>query len=152
VNNQDGPNSLPEPQIPTDFSVDLGGFDGDLERMLGHASDVSTERDVPIAHPGDDISRTAEISDDEYQKIMADKMGPQQLFKTNHKLRAKYGVFNLSKEEECQALENMVNNCLQKGWLLAREEWRSTPEGGTIVSMKCLIPEKKNRRGRKKKR
>lgn len=147
-----------DPQLPSlDEAIGpiipgLSGHDNDLQNILNQAAGVSQERDMPPMHPSDDPANLTELSDEEVEKSMKKKLG-NNLFELKHKFRSRYGLFKLSNPEQREELENLVNNCLQKGWILAREEWKSTAEGDMVVSIKCLIPEpKKGKKGKRKKK
>lgn len=60
-------------------------------------------------------------------------------------LTAKYDRFDLGKPDDITRLEGVNNRILKDGWLLAREEWVHTKNGGTFVILKYLetAPKKK---------
>ena len=62
------------------------------------------------------------------------------------KLRCETGVYNLGDEDQRAEYQNLVNNCLQKGWLLVRDDWQRTPEGGAWAAVKVLIPETRRKK------
>jgi len=115
---------------------ELFGHDPDFAKLMGVAAET-TEEGMPPVHPG----KQAEVSDSDVEQNIDRRLG-RNMFKMREKFRSKYGTFDMSDTEQCQELENLVDNCLQKGWLMAREEWQHLPDGRTVVSVKCLIPEK----------
>lgn len=56
------------------------------------------------------------------------------------KYSAHYGRFNIDRDSERLEIERVQNHILNDGWLLAREEWVTTDEGDTIVTLKWLQP------------
>ena len=116
-----------------------------MEELFGHDPDfanlmdqMSADQEMPPVHPG----RHEEVSDSEVQANIDRKFG-RGMFHMRQKFRCQYGLFDMSDPEQREELENMVNNCLQKKWLMAREEWQHLQDGRTMVSVKCLIPEDK---------
>lgn len=57
-------------------------------------------------------------------------------------LEAKYQRFDLSDPLDVERLEGVNNKVLKEGWLLAREEWVHTKNGGSYVILKYLINHK----------
>lgn len=135
---------LEAPELPgVDTSLDGGGFDGDFADLMNKANVQKPTREVPPLHPN-----TINISDEEMEKA-ANAKGTSSLFSTpKKKMRCEVGVYDLSDPEQQTKYQNLINNCLQKGWLLAREDWQRTPEGGAFAAVKVLIPE--TRRSNKK--
>ena len=118
---------------------ELFGHDPDFSKLMEH---MQTDQEMPPIHPGKHV----EISDEEVQTSIDRKTG-RNMFGMREKFRASYGLFDLSDPEQCEMLENMVNNCLQKKWLMAREEWQHLQDGRTMVSVKCLVPDEKPKKG-----
>lgn len=114
---------------------ELFGHDPDFANLMGQ---MSGDQEMPPVHPGKHV----EISDAEVQANIDRKTG-RNMFDMRGKFRAQYGLFDLSDAEQREELENMVNNCLQKKWLMAREEWQHLQDGRTMVSVKCLVPDDK---------
>lgn len=56
------------------------------------------------------------------------------------KYSAHYGRYNIDRDSERLELERVQNSVLNDGWLLGREEWTTTDEGDTIVTIKWLQP------------
>ena len=56
------------------------------------------------------------------------------------KYTAHYGRYNIDHESERLELERVQYSVLNDGWLLGREEWTTTDEGDTIVTIKWLQP------------
>jgi len=57
-------------------------------------------------------------------------------------LEAKYQRFDLSDPLDVKCLEEVNNKVLKQGWLLAREEWVHTKNGGSYVILKYLVNHK----------
>lgn len=116
------------------------GHDPDFINLMDQigARQTNAEQSMPPVHPG----RHVEISDEEVKTNLDRKTG-RNMFDIRGKFHSRYGHFDMTNEEQREQLENMVNNCLQKKWLLAREEWQHLSDGRTIVSIKCLVPEDK---------
>lgn len=57
-------------------------------------------------------------------------------------LKAKYDRFDMCDPDDIRRLEKINNSILQDGWLLAREEWVHTKDGGTFVIVKYLESKK----------
>ena len=130
----------------SDLSNNAPGFDPDFAKALQDANHTIPIRDLPPLHPRDDPTT---ISDEEMEEIVKAKQN-RSIF-GNTKFRCQYGIFDLNDIEQREALQNMIDNCLQKGWLLAKEEWHRTQDGRAIVAVKVLIPEarRKNKKNRK---
>jgi len=127
----DAMNSGLPTSTPTGAALPNGGFDEDFVKTLGGIMG----HDVPPLHPG----KRVEITDEEYEEALRKKQDPALLL-GHTQLRSEYYQFSLDDPEQVTKLQNAVNNCLQKGWILAREEWHRTQEGNTIIAMKCLVP------------
>lgn len=133
--------TLPE----VDSSLSGGGFEGDFAEVLKKANAPRPTREVPPLHP-----KTVNISDEEMKEI-SDAKNSRQLFSNpKKKMRCEVGLFDLGDEEQRDAYQCMIDNCLQKGWLLARDDWQRTPEGGAFAAVKVLIPESRRNKGKKK--
>lgn len=129
----------PEFEIPDLQDLDAhiaanGGFDGDFANIIQQANARRPTREVPPLHPN-----RVTISDKNMQE-MADQKAGKNLFQGKKKMRCEIGVFNFDIPEQRTEYENMVTNCLQKGWIMARDDWQRTPEGGTFAAVKVLIP------------
>ena len=129
--------SMSDAALPVGGTLPGGGFDEDFLKTLG----VVPGTDVPPLHPG----KRTEITDEEYAEAMAKKQDPATLM-ANTRFRSEYYQFSLDVPEECTKLQSVVDNCLQKGWVMAREDWHRTQEGNTIIAMKCLVPLTKKKR------
>lgn len=57
-------------------------------------------------------------------------------------LKAKYDRFDMCDPDDIKRLEKVNNSILQDGWLLAREEWVRTKDGGTFVIVKYMESKK----------
>lgn len=68
----------------------------------------------------------------------ADKDEAMEMPKVTYK--AHYGRYNIDQDSERLELERVQNSILNDGWLLGREEWTTTEEGDTIVTIKWLQP------------
>jgi hypothetical protein len=112
---------------------ELFGHDPDFAKLM---EQIDGDQGMPPVHPG----KHEEVSDSEVQANIDRKFG-RNMFQMRDKFRCQYGLFDMSDAEQREELENMVNNCLQKKWLMAREEWQHLQDGRTMVSVKCLIPE-----------
>jgi hypothetical protein len=121
---------------------ELFGHDPDFAKLM---DSMEPDQEMPPVHPG----RHVEISDSEVEANIDRKFG-RGMFQMREKFRCQYGLFDMSDPEQREELENMVNNCLQKKWIMAREEWQHLQDGRTMVSVKCLIPEDKPRGKRTK--
>jgi hypothetical protein len=117
---------------------ELFGHDPDFANLMGQMKEMGGDQEMPPVHPG----KQAEISDEEVQANIDRKTG-RNMFDMRGKFRSQYGLFDMSDAEQREELENMVNNCLQKKWLMAREEWQHLQDGRTMVSIKCLVPDDK---------
>jgi hypothetical protein len=125
---------MPDIQLPAEAILEGGGFDGDFASVMRQVNESDLGQDVPIHPQG---GKLVQISEEEAKQSATPD---RQLFKYKGKLRAEYGQFDLGDADQRSELQNMINNCLQKGWLLAREDWHRDKEGNTIVAIKCLIP------------
>lgn len=54
-------------------------------------------------------------------------------------LETKYAQFDISDPLDVEKLEEINNNVMRKQWILAKEVWNPTKEGGTIIVVKYLI-------------
>lgn len=130
---------LPDIDLPDiDTTLAGGGFEGDFAKVMQQANATVPQRDIPPLHPKKTI-----ITDEEMKAAWNDKQGTQsnQLFApSGKKFRCECGIFNLGDEGERTEYQNMINNCLQKGWVLARDDWTRTQDGGAIAAVKCLVP------------
>jgi len=117
----------------------INGFDIDYATMMSRLQQAGggSGHEVPPTHPGKHV----EITDNEMERHMSERFGGKGLFQTGQTFKSKYGHYDVSDEAQREELENMINNCLQKKWLLAREEWQHLPDGRTIVTVKCLEPD-----------
>jgi hypothetical protein len=117
------------PEIPFDNSF------ADVASRFGSAS----SRDVPPVHPADNLSY---VSDQEVQDYV-DKKTSRNLF-TVGKYRCCAAVFTLNKQDDLDAYELIMNNSLQKGWIIAIEERNWSKDGSTLICfLKYLIPEER---------
>lgn len=119
-------------------SLENSGFDPNFIDVMEKTAQLQEDREMPPVHPGN----YAEVTDDEIQAGIDRRFG-RNMFALRKKFRSRYGQFDLSVFDQREKLEKMVDNCLQKNWLLAREEWQHLKDGRTIVSVKFLIPEEK---------
>ena len=125
---------------------ELFGHDPDFANLMSQMEQLGGDKEMPPVHPGKQV----EISDEEVKDNIDRKTG-RNMFDMRGKFRASYGQFDLSDDEQREELENMVNNCLQKKWLMAREEWQHLQDGRTMVSVKCLVPDSKPKQEASKK-
>lgn len=136
---------LEDPELP-DMAAQLvgGGFEKDFADVLRRANAQQPTRGVPPIHP------TVTISDEEMQTSI-DAKQDRSLFPNakTKKLRCEVGLYDLSDEIQKTEYQNIINNALQKGWLLVRDDWQRTPEGGAFAAVKILIPEKSRRQKKK---
>ena len=129
---------LEAPELP-DIDAQLvgGGFEKDFAEVMKKSHRQQPTREVPPLHP-----KTISISDEEVEDSVNRKYSRNLFESTNtKKMRCEVGIFDLGNEEQKAEYQNMINNCLQKGWLLARDDWQRTPEGGAFAAVKVLIPE-----------
>lgn len=126
-------------ELPEDaLDLEGGGFEGDFAKVIQQANAQQPTRDIPPLHPQ---ARKTIISEEEMAAVWQDKEADTQLFShSKKKFRCECGIFNLNDDDERTAYQNMINNCLQKGWILARDDWTRTQEGGAVAAVKCLIP------------
>ena len=117
------------PEIPWDSSfVDMIG------------GKFGTTRDVPPAHPGDNLSY---VSDEEVKDYVDRKTSRNLL--TFGKYRCAAALFDISKSEQLEAYEAIQNNALHKGWIIAVEERNWSQEGASmIIFLKYMIPTDKD--------
>ncbi len=142
-------NDFDSPELPdVDINSRLvgGGFEKDFMDVMQKTNAHRPTREVPPLHP------TVNISEEEARES-ANAKHDRSLFPNadGKKMRCEVGVYNLQDEKQRSEYQNMVNNCLQKGWLLARDDWQRTPEGGAFAAVKVLIPEKSRRQKEKDK-
>jgi len=123
-----------------------GGFEKDFADLMKSSSYSQPTRDVPPLHPG-----TVTISEEEARESTGAKHD-RNLFPNTKakKLRCQVGLFDLGDKIEREEYQTIINNCLQKGWLLARDEWQRTPEGGAFAAVKVLIPETRRSKNKNK--
>ena len=133
-NDRDFSNMMNSGELPVGGTLPNNGFDEDFAKVLG-AQSGRQGSDVPPLHPG----KRVEITDEEYEEILRKKQDPATLF-AGTQFRSEYHQYSLSDKDEREKLQNVINNCLQKGWILAKEEWHRTQEGNTIIAIKCLVP------------
>jgi hypothetical protein len=112
------------PEIPWDSS---------FANMMNN---LGTTRDVPPAHPGDNLTY---VSDEEVKELI-DKKTSRNLMAFN-KYQVCAGLFDISKEDQREQYEAIMNNVYQKGWLAPVEERNWSQDGATmIIFLKYFIP------------
>jgi len=108
---------------------------GDFVDSVNKAAEEirKTSQRLPPLHPTPD--ELVDISKDEEPK----KDGLPTLLKVG-KFTARYGYFDVSKKEDREELETIMNHVLQDGWLQAREEMTILKDGSAIIVLKYLVP------------
>ncbi len=139
-------NDFDAPELPEiDASLTGGGFEGDFAKMMQQVNTQGPSRDIPPLHP----QKKHIITDEEMDAVWKKEQSQQLFVPSNKTFRCECGVYNLGDEDQRTEYQNMINNCLQKGWLLARDDWSRTQDGAVIAAVKCLIPEpKKKKKGK----
>ena len=54
-------------------------------------------------------------------------------------LETKYAQFDIADPLDVEKLEEINNNVMRKQWILAKEDWNHTKDGGTFIVVKYLI-------------
>lgn len=108
-----------------------------LDAIRGH-SEQSLRRGLPPMHPREKDERWIDTTDEEIVER------PKNLLSfPRRKLQVRFGCFNLTNDEEREALQEIENNCLNiPGWVLVNERWNTNKTGDTIVTIKYLEPVK----------
>ena len=108
---------------------------GDFVNSLNDAAEAISKdsRRLPPLHPTQE-----ELVDISKEKQEQQQM--QMLFAAK-KFKAKYGYFDVSREEDRIKLEEIGTHILQDGWLPGREEITITKDGSAIIVLKYLVPE-----------
>ena len=91
------------------------------------------EKDMPPLHPRPD--ELVDISKKETEEQITSKLLKSKKFKSN------YRVYDIADEDQCTALEEVMDHILRDGWMLGYEEKQIMQSGRVIVFLKYLIPD-----------
>jgi hypothetical protein len=116
---------------------DSRNFANDFFDAISSQEPSAQQRGLPPLHPS---------GNDKYVNLGRDERtasdsGVQNLFEftKNKGMKVHIQQFRLDKAEDIEAYEKIENDCLEKGWILAREEWNFDVKSGTqVVTVKYI--------------
>ena len=127
---------------------DARNFANDFFDAISGQEPSAQQRGLPPLHPSENDKYVNLGRDD---RTAGDASGAQNLFEftKNKNMKVRIKQFYLSKPEDVEEYEKIENDCLEKGWILAREEWNfDVKSGSQVVTIKYIetAPKKKTKK------
>jgi hypothetical protein len=116
---------------------DARNFANDFFDAINGQEPSAQQRGLPPLHPSEKDKYVNLGRDDR----TASDSGAQNLFEftKNKGMKVHIKQFHLNKAEDVEEYEKIENDCLEKGWILAREEWNfDVKEGSQVVTIKYI--------------